>query len=120
MIFFRAIDKQRIWCDGPNDVHNDGSIKAIAKKGQNEIKLTKKCSYKRQRIFIKPKVNYDAVTYTDVISWENQAIYEPPYTKEMNESQIREFITLPLNLSIVSHSVQTERMIREVHIGGNT
>ena len=50
----------------------------------------------------------------DVISWETQAIYEPPYTQKMSECEVRNFVTKPLDLAIVSHSVQTERTIRDV------
>ena len=52
--------------------------------------------------------------YDDIICWENEALYEPPYTKQLSDEQLKEFTEAPLSLSITSNSVQTERTIRDV------
>ena len=54
------------------------------------------------------------MSYLDVLSWDSQVIYEPPLTQKMTDSKIQDFITSPLDLAIVSHSVQTERTIRDI------
>ena len=41
-------------------------------------------------------------------------MHEPPYTISLKEEEIRVFYTTPLVLEISSHSVLTERTIRDV------
>ena len=90
-------------------------MKQLARADQDKLRKAKLCQFKQQRVFSKPKVNFEAVMYLDVISWESQAIYEPPLTQKMTDSELKDFIASPLDLAIVSHSVQTERTIRDVN-----
>ena len=85
----------------------------IAEK-EVERKKEKKCPYKRQRLFIKPQLRYDSTDYIDAIDWETEVLHEPPYTISLKEEEIRVFYTTPLVLEISSHSVLTERTIRDV------
>ncbi|MEE3022141.1 MAG: hypothetical protein VX367_05790, partial [SAR324 cluster bacterium] len=72
------------------------------------------CQFEQQRVFSKLKVNYDAVSNLDVLSWDSQIIYEPPITQKMTDNKIQDFITSPVDLAIVSHLVQTKRTIRDI------
>ena len=96
-------------------IRNDPTFKALKNKEENEIKRAKKCTFKKQRVFVKPTINYDAASYIDMINWETQAYYEPPYTSDLTDDKIRSFKESPLSLEICSNSVQTERMIRDVN-----
>ena len=106
----RAIRKRAV--DQILQIRHNESMIQLAKADQDKIRKAKLCQFKQQRVFTKPKVNYEAASYLDVILWESQAIYKPPLTHKMTDSEIHDFITSPLNLDIVSHSVQTERTIK--------
>ena len=99
----------RIW--------NDSAFKEIIKKEENEIKKTKKCTFKKQRVFIKPKINYDAATYTEMINWETQAYYELPFTSDLTDDEICSFKASPLKLDICNNSVQTESRAADSRCG---
>ena len=47
--------------------HNE-EVKLARDKEQNAFKKQKKCSFKRERVFIKPLPNYLADDYPDIIS----------------------------------------------------
>ena len=96
-------------------IRNDESFKALVKKDEVQLKKDKKCSYKKQRLFIKPTPNYKATNYLDMISWESQVNFEPPYTKDLSDSQVQAFLENSLDLNIPSHAVQTERVIWDVN-----
>ena len=53
--------------------------------------------------------NYGAGNYSELIS---SFLYEPPFTYELSDDEIRAFKEQPLVLDIPSNSVQTERTIR--------
>ena len=95
-------------------IRHDADFRGRAEAEQKHIKQTKKCTFKRQRVFVKPEVNYEAEDYLDVICWETQAYFEPPFTKDMSDEEVRGFIAKPLCLNVPSHSVLTERLIRDV------
>ena len=78
-------------------------------KEQSSFKKQKKCSYKRERVFIKPRPNYDAEDYPELIS---AFLHEPPYTLMLTDDEIQAFQGQPLVLNIPSNSVQTKRTIR--------
>ena len=96
-------------------IRNDSAFKAIIKKEENDIKKLKKCTFKKQRVFVKPKINYDAATYIEMINWETQGFHEPPFTSDLTDDEICSFKDSPLSLEICSNSVATERMIRDVN-----
>lgn len=50
----------------------------------------------------------------DVVDWETEVFYEPPYTLAMSDEELKLFYESPLTLDIPSHSVLTERTIRDV------
>lgn len=95
-------------------IRNDGSMKERVKKEEQNLKQKKKCTYKRQRIFWKPEVNYQAPSYIEMIDWDSQAFYEPPLTKRLSDESVQDFIMSPLELEVVANSVQTERTIQTV------
>ena len=95
-------------------IRHDKDLQNAIENKQKRIKKSKKRTYKKQRVFVKPIINYDAENYLEVISWDTQALYEPPYTKILDDSQISAFVQESLQLHVPSHSVQTERMIRDI------
>ena len=50
--------------------------------------------------------------YYEVIDWETEGLYEPPFTRTMSDEELKNFYTTPLVLNISSNSVLTERAIR--------
>ena len=50
----------------------------------------------------------------DVVDWETEVFYEPPYTLAMSDEELKLFYESPLTLDIPSHSVLMERTIRDV------
>ena len=91
-------------------IRHDPEMRHLREKEQKELKKAKKCSYKAQRIFVKPTLDYDAASYLDV---SGNLLYEPPFTMFLSDSQIKSFLDKPLELNVPSHSTQTERMIRD-------
>ena len=60
------------------NIRNDPTFNALKKKRRKRNKKKKKkCPFKKQRVFVKPTINYDAASYIDMINWETQAYYEP-------------------------------------------
>ena len=92
-------------------IRHDVDFRKLIDNHQREFKKMKKCSYKTQRAFIKPTPNYDASTFFDM---NNELYFEPPYTKSMSDEEVKAFSDQPLELGVKSHSVLTERTIRDV------
>ena len=90
-------------------IRHTEEVKKAQSKEQSEFKKKKKCNFKKQRCFIKPMPNYGAGNYSELIS---SFLYEPPFTYELSDDEIRAFKEQPLVLDIPSNSVQTERTIR--------
>ena len=81
----------------------------MAEEEQSRLKKEKRCTFKRQRIFIKPVPNYNASDYVEFKGEsEDFLIYEPPFTKSLTDDQLQ------LELDISSNSVITERIIRDM------
>ena len=74
----------------------------------------KKCQFKKQRVFLKPQLNYDANSYYEMIDWQSEGLYEPPFTKALTDDELRNIEHSPLVINICSNSVLTERTIRTV------
>ena len=69
------------------------SVEKAGRRRAAEVEERKKCTFKRQRVFIKPAPNYGANDYIEFKGEsENILIYEPPFTKSKTEDQLREFI----------------------------
>ena len=47
-------------------IRNDSKIKALVDQEQRKIKREKKCGFKQQRVFVKPKPNYEANDYREM------------------------------------------------------
>ena len=75
-------------------------------KAQKEL-LIQETAY-----FQKPQINYEAGSYFQMIDWEVDGLYEPPYTKAMSDEELQKISIAPLKINISSNSVLTERMIR--------
>ena len=95
-------------------LRNDCPLKAKVAKYLLELKRKKKCQFKTQRPFVKPTLNYQGTDYVEAVCWEEEVLFEPPFTKQMSDEELKLFIMKPLNLDIPSHSVLTERCIRDV------
>ena len=67
-----------------------------------------------ERLFIKPELCYDSADYIDVIDWQTHIFHEPPYTISQTDEELKVYYTTPLHLDISSHSILTERTIRDV------
>ena len=52
--------------------------------------------------------------YPDIINWESDALLEPPYVTSHTNEELSTYYQNPLKLDISSHSVMTERAIRDV------
>ena len=101
-------------------IRNNETLKEEVRKKQHQLRQKKKCPYKRQRIFVKPEINYEADSYVNLIRWDDQACHEPPYLYNLSDDEIRAFIMNQLELRIVSNSVLTERTIQMVDKVGTT
>ena len=51
---------------------------------------------------------------SNVLSTGTQCLHEPPYTQNLADHELENFVEIPLTLDISSHSISTERMIRDV------
>ena len=67
---------------------------------------------KNHRVFIKPDLKYDSQDYVDIINWENEALYEPPFTMSKQDAELESFKSEPLVWSLSSHSALTEQKER--------
>ena len=63
---------------------------------------------------MKPQLNFNSHDYIGMINWENECLYEPPYTQHLDDDDLKKFELEPLQLDICSNSVLTERTIRDV------
>ena len=63
---------------------------------------------------MKPKLNYEATSYDEMIFWDLEGFYEPPFTENFNDDQLKEILTTPISVQVSSNSVLTERTIRTV------
>ena len=95
-------------------IRYDKETQELARKHQHKIKQERKCAFKRQRVFVKPIPNCEAEDYIDVIDWKTEALYEPPFTQELEDNVIKSYIENPLVLDVSSNSVLTERTIRDI------
>ena len=95
-------------------IRHSEELKELKAKEQEEIKKEKKCTSKKQRVFVKPAIDYEAKNYLEVLSWETQVLYEPPFVQGMTDEEVKMYESKALSLCVPSHSVQTERTIRDV------
>ena len=70
-------------------IRNDEMIRQQACKEQIELKKKKKCMFKKQRLFMKPVLNFQSQGYENVIDWQKHAILEPPFTKSLSDDEIK-------------------------------
>ena len=76
--------------------------------------MKKKCQFKLQRVFMKPQLRYESGDYIDIIDWATEVLYKPPFTRSLADEENKSFYEKPLTLNITSHSVLTERTIRDI------
>lgn len=89
----------------------------------------KKCRSKQKysksvRVFHLPTLNFNADDYTDLISWDDNEITEPPVTKQISDAELDLIIQgddAPLQnlntlFSLPCHSQAVERIVKEVTI----
>ena len=68
-------------------LRNDRIIKEKIKKIQAEIK--------QQRVFMKPELKFDSEDYIDIIDWESDGLFEPPFTMSIPDSYLLLFQNEP-------------------------
>ena len=95
-------------------LRHDPILKETIAEKERQLRRKKNCSFKKQRIFQKPQINYEAGSYFQMIDWEVDGLYEPPYTKAMSDEELQKISIAPLEINISSNSVLMERMIRTV------
>ena len=104
--------------DKRKEIREKAVNRILAIRNDEVVKETqlafKQSSFKKQRVFIKPDLKYDSQDYVDIIDWENEALYEPPFTMSKQDAELESFISEPLVWSLSSHSVLTEQTIRDV------
>ena len=66
------------------------------------------------KVFLKPQINYDANVYYNMIDWNEEGLYEPPFTKDFSDEELLEIEVKPVEINVSSNSVLTERTIRTV------
>ena len=66
------------------------------------------------RTFNLPKPNYDAVSYANMIIWEDAQKTEPPLLKDYDDERLQQLQKSPLQLDISSNTQFVERQIRVV------
>ena len=96
-------------------IRHDEKTRKMAEEEQSRLKKEKRCTFKRQRIFIKPVPNYNASDYVEFKGEsEDFLIYEPPFTKSLTDDQLKLYNKKQLELDISSNSVITKRIIRDM------
>ena len=64
---------------------------------------------------ITPKLNLQATSLTNLISWEDTNVYEPVYTCSLPKKNIKDFVSKPFDpLNFSSHSQATECCVKLV------
>ena len=63
---------------------------------------------------MKLQLRYESEDNVDIIDWATGVLYEPPFTCSLADEEVKSFYEKPLTLNITSHSVLTERTIRDI------
>ena len=63
---------------------------------------------------MKLQLRYESVDNVDIIDWATGVLYEPPFTCSLADEEVKSSYEKPLTLNITSHSVVTERTIRDI------
>jgi hypothetical protein len=67
------------------------------------------------RQFVRPRVNFDAKDYFDLIDWDTEPCTEPPLTMDLSVDSMMDAIREPLQLPNFPNNTQAvERMVRVV------
>ena len=69
------------------------------------------------RVFKIPVMNFNATQYTELINWETENIFEPPFTKKFSIDELKSFFNKlgPIEISkFPCHTQATERCIKLV------
>lgn len=97
--------------------------KHIRELSLRRILKARTCHNGNVRKFSIPKINFNAADYADMISWQDQAITEPPLTKHIKEDRLKSLIEkarstkdeLPVEFSrFPCHTQAVERMVKKV------
>ena len=65
------------------------------------------------RKFIIPNLNFEASTYSELINWNTETLYEPALTTGLSVSQLRELQHSPLTLPrYPAHTQSVERLVK--------
>ena len=67
------------------------------------------------RKFLIPDVNIEAKSYVDLIHWEDEKLYEPVFTCNLTQAEVREILVRPLVIPYFPlHTQSTERAVKQV------
>ena len=66
------------------------------------------------RKFIIPKLNFEASSYTDMIDWRAETLYEPALTTSLSTSELVKLKIDPLNMPrYPAHTQSVERLVKQ-------
>jgi hypothetical protein len=61
-----------------------------------------------------PKPLYDAVSYDEMIDMQKEDPFEPPYTRNLSDQEIKQLVDSPLIVPVPHHMQHVERAIRVI------
>ena len=68
----------------------------------------------KPRKFIIPELKFDASSYTEMINWKKEALYEPAITTSLTASELRDLKLVPLMLPrYLAHTQSVERLVKQ-------
>ncbi|XP_043238696.1 uncharacterized protein LOC122390101 [Amphibalanus amphitrite] len=90
------------------------SERAVREKAVQHIGAARQLHAEEVRPFVIPVVNFDATTYTDLISWDGR-ITQPPLLRDLSHSELVHVMDAPLTVPPYPvHTQAVERAVRMV------
>lgn len=88
----------------------------IRKKGLTLILKSREVSTKGKKIcaFRKPKINFEAESYVDMINWKDTVLTSPPILRNISSQHISDYLSqdIPLKLDIPKYPAHTQSVER--------
>jgi hypothetical protein len=79
-----------------------------------KLRGTQELGDDKPRKFIIPELKFDASSYTEMIDWKKEALYEPAITTSLTASQLRDLKLAPLMLPrYPAHTQSVERLVKQ-------
>ena len=90
------------------------SERAVREKAVRHIGAARQLHAEEVRPFVIPVVNFDATTYTDLISWDDR-LTQPPLLRDLSRSELVHLMDAPLTVPPYPvHTQAVERAVRMV------